>query len=503
MPRVWNIELVRTSRAVRFLQFFVCFAAVLLIGTIAHTQQRASRIPISSSNSTDGKRISLQDGDLCNFELELCDQFSRLDAPDEIFTLGFGRPYDIRKPESGRHVGFLTISTRGTNAELRSYAADAPERHYFRRIREAELAKIQSFVRESRADDLPELSSARQSSDGTVSEIVGGVQYVYLHLNAKGGRRVLINNPPVDEHDAPPGDERWQYRKLTEFFEKLDDENDKLELRYTLSRPVRGLKTIYAPRVSDVINVWKDKDTLCVSLRNKWGREIVIEHRALRDGGPAEEVNDPKLQVVKSWEVEGLPLRYPRESSDGRFVAGNRRDNGEFQCFDRREKKWVSAASASRLAACYPLYYLDSHSVFVLGQLNIGRILDTRGGYERHEWEDLTAFDPRTEILCGIDKLPGIESPSLQPPSFWFQSLPHRMQRVDGSPHTVWAAMVEDNGMEVGHYDTKRLVWSRVTYIPNLKFETKDMYIDESNNLIYFVFKGHLLSVPMPTSKAG
>jgi hypothetical protein len=65
----------------------------------------------------------------------------------------------------------------------------------------------------------------------------------------------------------------------------------------------------------------------------------------------------------------------------------------------------------------------------------------------------------------------------------------------------VWAAKPEYNGTFVGQLDTRTLRWVHQEHLPNLKFETKHLWVDESERNLYAVYKGHVLRLPMEESQ--
>jgi hypothetical protein len=70
-----------------------------------------------------------------------------------------------------------------------------------------------------------------------------------------------------------------------------------------------------------------------------------------------------------------------------------------------------------------------------------------------------------------------------------------------GMPNESWAAVSGNNSTEVGRYDSKLLVFKPILKLPMIKFNSMDMYVDQTAGKIYFVYQGHLLSVPLPAPK--
>ena len=71
-----------------------------------------------------------------------------------------------------------------------------------------------------------------------------------------------------------------------------------------------------------------------------------------------------------------------------------------------------------------------------------------------------------------------------------------------GAPFEFWAAISdrEKNTTRVGTYNSKTFAFKTVATIPKITFNSMDMWIDEAANKIYFVYSGHLLSLPLPVA---
>jgi hypothetical protein len=76
-----------------------------------------------------------------------------------------------------------------------------------------------------------------------------------------------------------------------------------------------------------------------------------------------------------------------------------------------------------------------------------------------------------------------------------------RPLQASGIPNESWAAVSSNDSTEVGRYDSKLLAFKPILKLPMIKFNSMDMYVDETVGKIYFVYQGHLLSVPFPKPK--
>jgi len=66
-------------------------------------------------------------------------------------------------------------------------------------------------------------------------------------------------------------------------------------------------------------------------------------------------------------------------------------------------------------------------------------------------------------------------------------------------PDEFWAAMpdAEKNETRVGIYNAKWLTFKAVRTIPKIKFNSMGMWVDEAGGKVYFVYRGHLLALPL------
>jgi HEAT repeat protein len=63
-----------------------------------------------------------------------------------------------------------------------------------------------------------------------------------------------------------------------------------------------------------------------------------------------------------------------------------------------------------------------------------------------------------------------------------------------------WAALPdsEKNETVVGTLNTQRFTFKQVIRVPKIKFDSMQMWVDEPRKKLYFVYRGHLLSLPLP-----
>lgn len=72
-----------------------------------------------------------------------------------------------------------------------------------------------------------------------------------------------------------------------------------------------------------------------------------------------------------------------------------------------------------------------------------------------------------------------------------------RSLQPTGNPNEFWAAIPDNRKTEIGRYDMKTLSFKSLLAIPDISFNSMDMWVDEKAGKVYFVYKGHLLSLPL------
>jgi len=74
-----------------------------------------------------------------------------------------------------------------------------------------------------------------------------------------------------------------------------------------------------------------------------------------------------------------------------------------------------------------------------------------------------------------------------------------RPLQASSKPNQVWAALPANRRKDtlVGLLDTRTFKFTTVVKVPKITFGSMDMWVDEPAGKIYFVYEGHLLSLPL------
>ncbi|MBV9214598.1 MAG: hypothetical protein JO053_00350 [Acidobacteria bacterium] len=106
-----------------------------------------------------------------------------------------------------------------------------------------------------------------------------------------------------------------------------------------------------------------------------------------------------------------------------------------------------------------------------------------------HASSEMYLLDPDTGA---VEQAEG----ELRPPA---QETFRPLQKGPGA-NEYWAAIPdsEKNSTEVGIYDEKNMSFKSVLKVPKIQFNSMSMWVDDAGKKVYFVYRGHLLALPLP-----
>ena len=124
---------------------------------------------------------------------------------------------------------------------------------------------------------------------------------------------------------------------------------------------------------------------------------------------------------------------------------------------------------------------------------------DEHYGEGSPEEDDRVADDPQPQNMLLLDP----ETGRLQPARGEFRPLSQetfRPLQKASKPGAFWAALPdsEKNETLVGIYDNKLFGFKTVLRIPKIAFNSMSMWVNETAGKVYFVYRGHLLALPLP-----
>ena len=112
------------------------------------------------------------------------------------------------------------------------------------------------------------------------------------------------------------------------------------------------------------------------------------------------------------------------------------------------------------------------------------------GGETEEEWQSRGEFYLLDAETGAISKPKGEIRPLAQ------QNF--RPLQTNGKPDEFWAAIpdAEKEETSVGVYNAKTLVFKSFLKVPEIQFNSLQMWVDAEK--VYFVYQGHLLGLPLP-----
>ena len=118
--------------------------------------------------------------------------------------------------------------------------------------------------------------------------------------------------------------------------------------------------------------------------------------------------------------------------------------------------------------------------------------------YPGAEDNDLAPIDADPEGMILVDPATG----AVQPIAGEFRPLAQQTFRPlqkTAKPNEYWAAIVDEekSATEIGIYDTKTFGFKTLLRVPKIKFNSMQMWVDEPAKKVYFVYRGHLLALPL------
>ncbi|MBX3282663.1 MAG: HEAT repeat domain-containing protein [Acidobacteria bacterium] len=407
-------------------------------------------------------------------------------------------------------------------------------RYTERNLEPAEFDYLKQYLAQNRVDTLPPFLQCF----GDYCEAKELVM-----LSRAGGRRVFMSGEPGEFFSG-----------LNKYFEEVRKRPG--TTKYSLSRELPGLELLVADANFDAYTVWKEGDDLRVVVSDDAVREQVLkEVNDIRERPTGDDSKEPwqvAAEVEEKRKYDGYSWRHISNGSLGNVVsqppgveyimpddglAGEltqsqwkaRVGTTEYRGGDglyriragRSEKimagvynspivtpdgKWVIAYKAweasdnqggmKRINPLtrkeFPVQGVESYmpynaSVYIP---NLKRVLlGVSNEYEPEiQADSLLLLDPET----------GITTPAVGEYRPLAQQTFRPLQRAS-VPGTFWAALpnAEKNSTDVGVYDARSFRFRTMLTIPKIVFDSMAMWVDEAAGSVYFVYKGHLLKLPL------
>jgi hypothetical protein len=410
-------------------------------------------------------------------------------------------------------------------------------RYRERDLTEEEFNDLKNYLSENRVYELaPFLSQCEECEE---KELV--------MLGRQGGRRVFFKGERVPAFFAG----------LEERFEKLREAPAKLH--YVLEKDIPGLEILFADDLLQARDVWKNGDDLRVLIEDPARRErIEKELRASNDadletegltymqrlnrkkardeqrafdhlswfkfdkGKPSQLADQPLthtfIPVRDNFPVAATPQQWKAKTAnveiranaeglykitggafttiregaysspvltpDGRWVIVRKYSTEVYDIVLVRVNLQTNKEFPLQLAetsTLFPVVFIPSANKVLLNNVYYSDYED----YDPEISDNYLLLSPETGV---VEEVKGEVRPLAQQTS--------RQLQPTGAANEFWAAIPEEKETQVGTYNAKNLTFKPVLTIPRIRFNSMNMWIEGGK--IYFVFEGHLLSLPLP-----
>lgn len=412
-------------------------------------------------------------------------------------------------------------------------------RYRERTLNKEEFDNLKYYLASQRVDELPPFLSA----------CVDCKERELLMLGRGGGRRVFVKAERMPQFFA----------QLDDMFAEMRRQPGKL--RYGLEKSVTGLEILFADDILQARAVWKTGDDFRVLLEDTERRKRIDKELELQDAAD-EEKEDVDYENLEKMSQKRREQRKYENFSWFKFERGKPGDFAnqppQIEYFPKLDSfsaapkigQWKASAGKLEIRA-------DDEGLY---KINNGAFSKIRTGYydkpvitPNGRWAIVTKYDeegnmtpvrvnlltnkefklamPEHSLIEAVVFVPSLNKVLLYAGSYYEEEYEERpqsdgnyflldadtgvVQQVKGEVQPLlqqtfrplqaasaadefWAAISdsEENETQLGVYNAKTLSFKPLLKIPQIKFDSMNMWVDAGR--VYFVYEGHLLSLPLP-----
>ena len=473
--------------------------------------------------------------DWFKWEARLREEVKNPGGPDEIFAMGLRVGDQIDKG--------AVLRWRGDKATITKHQDQAREES--RELSAAEIEEIRQLLRDIEFDDLsPQIYHPGGYSGASLLPVE------FVRVNRNGGRRVFTNSVSLMGQGKTP------YQRIYNLIDRLT-KADGFKLRYYAAGRVKGLEVLYAADERRISYICKQDSRVLALVEEpfKGSIEELIKRqsqgldnydrswRVLQAGELGETVAEPPACPILAQdigslrEVDGPPesrgpawqgnlggdyiragyrrqknlssakwglwrLRQdaePQQIADGRFVTPIVTNDGKWIVAEKH--LWEGSKVTQELIRI-DIKTLREHKTQipitpgydygVIGEINgMNRVLVCRvsGRSPDEEITECVLLDPETG---NVQTARGEVRPLRQQT---FRSL-----QVSGDGTRFWAAIPDPRAKntQLGLYDAKKFAFTPLLDLPEIHFDSMQMWVDEAGGYIYVAYEGQALRLPLP-----
>ncbi len=200
----------------------------------------------------------------------------------------------------------------------------------------------------------------------------------------------------------------------------------------------------------------------------------------------------------KATLLKGGFAQYPVTSQDGKWLAvyHSNDDNSGLARMNLLTNRMYPVKTED-YKTYYPYAFITTISKFLVVEQNQEEG-EGEGPYAPQEPDDIVSDDPSASEMMLLDPLTG----TLQTVTGEFRPLAQQTFRPlqpTGKLNEFWAAIPnkDKNETQIGTYDIVHFAFKPLLRVPKIAFNSMSMWVDEPGKKAYFVYRGHLLSLPL------
>ncbi|MDQ6787664.1 MAG: hypothetical protein M3033_12725 [Acidobacteriota bacterium] len=277
----------------------------------------------------------------------------------------------------------------------------------------------------------------------------------------------------AENYDAEKGEQIKQKRRAQREFENL--------AWYKVEKNTLGDATVQPAQI-EYLPVRDNFPAPATNQRWK-SRAANLEIRAREDDGLYKITNGQSVKIRNGYYYKAIvtpnghwaiATKYAESSGGSTLVRVNLLTNKEFK---------INIEKFPRLE---PVAYSAS----------VNKVLILGGYYREDEPDNAVDTDGSYFLLDADTGLVQSVKGEIRP----LAQQTFRPLQPTASPDEFWAAIpdAEKDETQIGIYNAKTFSFKSVLNVPQIKFDSMNLQVDERENKIYFVYQGHLLSLPLP-----
>lgn len=199
-----------------------------------------------------------------------------------------------------------------------------------------------------------------------------------------------------------------------------------------------------------------------------------------------------KISAGKISKIKSGSYSYPIITADGRWLVATKHDEEEGPRLVR-----INLLSNKELIVDPGQIYVSRAIAFVP---SINRIIvgasEYEYGYDYESPQQKEESENNAGRYAVLDPATGVVVPARGEVRPLVQQT-YRALQPSSSPFEFWAAIPKHDGTVVGLYNTRDFTIKPLLKLPNIVFNSMNMWVDEGDGKAYVVYEGHLVSVPL------